>query len=889
MRVPVRRAPETRISERQQGYARPVTPLNLSPFNEVIEGFRDQLLDEQDARQRVELNRRLLTEVNELQTDFVARQRDPEVSPIDFAANTNTAYTTRHAALIAELRQGGYSQDLLDDFDARLGTVRQGFMERGLTHQVAQLTARADEEIEELGVSASQYAAVDPVNNYATARDMVRNSIRAHPDLLEDQRATLEDRELAVVRNGAAAALAIQNPQLVVDTFDPQGLTAPHPTTPPAAATAAGPTAEVAPAANTGQRYVNGWSPRRRNGGDNTDAQVDTYISTLARGLGVTPDTRLTEANLPQMAQIMARVESGGAPSARSVRNNNPGNIEDGRFARSQPGYAGGDGRFARFNSPQDGQNAQVTLLRRYLNRGQVTVRSIIEGVPAGGQRASRPAPTGSGGGGGGGEPDAQTDASTAVRPEAENLTAGLASIRTGNALLDDLNGPERMQLLIRARERLTQQTASQRAAMDVRIGNIIAEVGNGIATPAPTEQELIALYGPVEGPQRHAQVQQAIETDRVLPRFRTQSAANIQRELDAIRPTPGTPTYAAELQIYNAAEQAAQRLLTERQQDPAAYALRYFPSVREAAGRSTAQYYAALDRAYEALGIDARNAPLLTTEATQNINRNYRGMNPQQRRQFIQENMEGMGPARFRRFVRDMEGTTAESDAHIFALLRHYPGAGAAGNLYNEILEGREIIAQDPARRPRAEEVTEVFRRVGLASVRDLDAETSRSIQEAAEGLYARRGGDPVNINQTLYREALAQVLGGNLPANMTRGAVTSYTILPPRVSEGQFRNWMERQTTATLTQFGTARQPPVWGDLRTPVPMQTIIDEGVFVMVSPGYYSIRMSSDGRPLMTRDGNRYIMRINSHGLMSLPSRSSSSRQVNPMLRPGGVM
>lgn len=65
-----------------------------------------------------------------------------------------------------------------------------------------------------------------------------------------------------------------------------------------------------------------------------------------------------------------------GAP--RSVRNNNPGNIEDGPFARAQPGYQGSDGRFAKFADPDTGKQAQVALLGRYGKRGLNTVSGII-------------------------------------------------------------------------------------------------------------------------------------------------------------------------------------------------------------------------------------------------------------------------------------------------------------------------------------------------------------------------------------------------------------------------------------------------------------------------------------------------------------------------------
>lgn len=54
----------------------------------------------------------------------------------------------------------------------------------------------------------------------------------------------------------------------------------------------------------------------------------------------------------------------------RSVRNNNPGNIEDGSFAKGLPGYAGSDGRFAIFENPNAGRSAQLKLISSYINRG---------------------------------------------------------------------------------------------------------------------------------------------------------------------------------------------------------------------------------------------------------------------------------------------------------------------------------------------------------------------------------------------------------------------------------------------------------------------------------------------------------------------------------------
>ncbi len=72
----------------------------------------------------------------------------------------------------------------------------------------------------------------------------------------------------------------------------------------------------------------------------------------------------------------------------RAERNNNPGNIEDGKFAQSLPGYAGSDGRFAVFKTPDAGKDAQLALLSSYVKRGYDTPLKL----------ASRWAPAGDGG-----------------------------------------------------------------------------------------------------------------------------------------------------------------------------------------------------------------------------------------------------------------------------------------------------------------------------------------------------------------------------------------------------------------------------------------------------------------------------------------------------------
>lgn len=94
----------------------------------------------------------------------------------------------------------------------------------------------------------------------------------------------------------------------------------------------------------------------------------------------------LTGSPMDIRPQAQASAPIGGAPvqpvdrsQPRGIRNNNPGNIEDGGFARNLPGYVGSDGRFARFETPEAGIQAQSRLLDVYANKhGLNTVAGIV-------------------------------------------------------------------------------------------------------------------------------------------------------------------------------------------------------------------------------------------------------------------------------------------------------------------------------------------------------------------------------------------------------------------------------------------------------------------------------------------------------------------------------
>lgn len=109
---------------------------------------------------------------------------------------------------------------------------------------------------------------------------------------------------------------------------------------------------------------------RRRAQGAGIDPNSIDWNGPINRGGsgangGFIPDGSIIEEPLPSTR------------TPRGIRNNNPGNIEYGRFTRSM-GATGSDGRFAVFESMEDGIRAAIALLQSYAARGIDTVQSII-------------------------------------------------------------------------------------------------------------------------------------------------------------------------------------------------------------------------------------------------------------------------------------------------------------------------------------------------------------------------------------------------------------------------------------------------------------------------------------------------------------------------------
>ena len=119
------------------------------------------------------------------------------------------------------------------------------------------------------------------------------------------------------------------------------------------------------------------FAPLLSPGGGSPSATGAAPAGTL--GSGPAGATASTDSTAPSDTTAVAPAATADASQPRGIRNNNPLNIEDGQFARGQPGYAGSDGRFAKFETPEHGVSAANSLLSSYqTNQGLNTINGIV-------------------------------------------------------------------------------------------------------------------------------------------------------------------------------------------------------------------------------------------------------------------------------------------------------------------------------------------------------------------------------------------------------------------------------------------------------------------------------------------------------------------------------
>lgn len=155
----------------------------------------------------------------------------------------------------------------------------------------------------------------------------------------------------------------------------------------------------------------------------------------------------------------------------------------------------------------------------------------------------------------------------------------------TGDSAIDALSFQQRIQLLQQADTLVNQQMALAREQLKSKVQDFTAMATSGAAIPAnavPSVKELVAAHGEAEGLRMYNDdVKPMLELNGDLQRFSTMSVGERARVITERAPVPGDG-YADSSKRHAIMIQADQQLRTQMNADPAAYAMRYSPTVSQ-------------------------------------------------------------------------------------------------------------------------------------------------------------------------------------------------------------------------------------------------------------------------------------------------------------------
>lgn len=862
--------PDTQIPDLSLGYAQNRAPYPGSPARgmaEVANGLQamssavfrlGEELDKKSQReQQFQLNKRLIEETNALNADYDERVTAAPLGAEGFTTQIMQDYGERFKSVLEEYEAQGFDKDLLNDFSLRLESVRSDFGAKALGFQRQSKIDKATEDLDASSVSISQYVTANP----ATLESGL-NELREQIELMPVEAGVKEklfDNYREVIRRGAAQGLALREPELVVNLLDPQRL-------------------EIeggVPIGNSQVFDMNSYLAKTRgaeSGGNDAARAMTSSAEGRYQFLDSTwlqfyrktfPNDTATDA------EILAKRKNGETQEAvmRTFTETNIAGLQENGVPISASSVY-----LAHFLGLGDAVKAYKfdpdTPIRTVVSIRSIAANpAVFDDIDNVGDLI-RWAQSKMGDEG----PIAQATDPIIRLVRDENFNPETHT--TGNIVLDQMSGPERMQVLGWAKEELNRRNIQIKAGLDVTHENIINSfwTTGEFAGQIPPEETYIQVYGEIAGKQKFAEVTAAQEGGKLVQDFKTMSNAEIQLRLQELEPSSTSPTYSRELEGYQTVQRAAKQVIEARERDPAAYVYSAFPNISQMMEEAETPEqrkaaYAAMAKAYDQLGVPNNQRTAFSEEQMEALGNQYRGAAPEQKLGIIKSWLDEMGPQLAGTTLGRAVGSQAADDLALYAFIAR----GGGDRLFIQVLQGKDIIKGDPARKPNAGTINNTFREAVGSSINNLSPTMSRAVNEAAAAVYVYNGGFTEQgqpTDKALYESALRQVLGGD-PDNSDTGwadmtgwfsKVDDITILPPKVTKQEFENWVDQLAPRDLTRLSVDQSPPIYSTGQEAL-IEDIIDKGVFVLVSPGEYGIKMEDDGNYLGTASGKPFRVRV----------------------------
>jgi hypothetical protein len=232
MRVPIN--PETSVPTGQLGYERPVdVTAGTRALAEVVNKYAQITAEDQKKRELFDVQKRVVDETNNIQQDFEDKTKAQPLGAPNFVQQVNGEYNTRHEQMVAELKSQGYSDDAVQEFASRLGSIRSAYVAKAIDFQDKSNFAKVLGDSDQMVIGLSQYTNKNP-NALGSALDEYHVALQhSGLDALETEQVYQKGK--AEIIKGAQEGFAVQHPEIVLGMYGlPHELTTTSPTNLPA-------------------------------------------------------------------------------------------------------------------------------------------------------------------------------------------------------------------------------------------------------------------------------------------------------------------------------------------------------------------------------------------------------------------------------------------------------------------------------------------------------------------------------------------------------------------------------------------------------------------------------------------------------------------------------
>ena len=227
MRVPVN--PQTQYPGGQLGYEQAVdNTAGARALAGVVDKYAQYAEDEQKKRELFDVNKRIIDETNNIQQDFEDKTKVQPLGAPNFTQQVNGEYNTRHQQMVKQLQDAGYSEDAVNEFTTRLGTIRAQMVAKAIDFQEKSAHVKVLNDSNEMVRSLSQYVNTNPEGLDSAISEFQTSLQHSGLDTLEQ--AQIFDAGRQIIRKSALEGFTIKHPDVVLGLYSP---TEPVTTSPP--------------------------------------------------------------------------------------------------------------------------------------------------------------------------------------------------------------------------------------------------------------------------------------------------------------------------------------------------------------------------------------------------------------------------------------------------------------------------------------------------------------------------------------------------------------------------------------------------------------------------------------------------------------------------------